>query len=196
MASIFRTLRALRWGIWPQSWYREETSAKSPTFRRLLPAQGGVMAATAIQTMMVGNPSANTAAMLFRLAARGWGARHADTLTEAKEVMATFRIAVVLAAENLPDGRGYDLGATVSKQSGYLYVGVPLSETLWLPVIERGARVLGQRALNTNVFENEVEFALGLVGGEARVAGHRSEEARGETSRGVASMKRRGAEAA
>lgn len=154
------------------------------------------MAATVLQILMVGNTSANTAAMLFRLAARGWGARHVDTLAEAKEVMGTFRFALVLAPENLPDGRGYDLSDVVSRQRGHLYVGIPLSETLWLPVIESGALVLGQRALNGNVFENEVELAFGLVNAEARVAENRRAEAREGTSHRAAPPKRRGAEAA
>jgi hypothetical protein len=154
------------------------------------------MAASALQILMVGDPLVNTAAILFRLAARGWGAQHADTLAEAKEVMGTFRFAVVLAPENLPDGRGYDLSDMVTRQRGHLYVGIALSETLWLPVIERGALVLGQRALNGNVFENEVELALGLAGGEVRAAENRRAEAREGTSHRVAPLKRRRAEAA
>jgi len=145
---------------------------------------------------MVGNPSANTAAMLFRLATRGWCARHADTLAEAREVMETFRFTVVLAPEILPDGSGYDLVAIVSRQCGNLYVGIPLSETLWLPVVDHGAVVLGQRALNSNVFEHEVEFALGSAGADACVVQSRTDEARRGPSQRVAALKRRGAEAA
>jgi hypothetical protein len=154
------------------------------------------MAATALQILMVGNPSANTAAMLFRLAKRGWGARHVDTVSEAKEVMQTFHFAVVLAPETLPDGRGYDLAPTVSRQLGNLYVGIPLSETLWLPAVERGALVLGQRGLNANVFENEMEFALGLLRGDLRDAEQRRSEAREGTAHRAGSVKRGGAEAA
>ncbi|HVB87476.1 MAG TPA: hypothetical protein VNK23_12520 [Candidatus Dormibacteraeota bacterium] len=154
------------------------------------------MAATSLQILMVGNPCEQTAAMLFRLATRGWGARHVDTLAEARQVMETFRFAVALAPENLPDGRGYDLAAKVARQLGSLYVGIPLSETLWLPVVERGALVLGQRALNANVFENEVEFALSLLRDEARDAENRGSEALKGTPQPVSSVRRGGAKAA
>lgn len=154
------------------------------------------MAATTVQILVVGIPSANTEAMLFSLSTRGWGARNVETLAEARQALETFRFAVVLAPETLADGGGYDLAPIVSRQSGSLYVGIPLSETLWLPVVERGAIVLGQRALNANVFENEVEFALGAAVGEARTG----ENCRTETQEGmpnrVAPVKRGGAEAA
>ncbi len=88
---------------------------------------------------------------------------HADTVTEAKTLLEEFRFAVVLAGEALPDGSGYDLARTIERQGGNLFVGVALSETLWLPVVEHGSLVLGQRALNASVFENEVEIALGAV---------------------------------
>ncbi|MGH9715286.1 MAG: hypothetical protein ACRD4R_00930 [Candidatus Acidiferrales bacterium] len=153
--------------------------------------------AVSFPILMAGNPSSTTAAMLFRLAARGWGARRAQTLAEAKELMATFQFVAVLAPENLPDGRGYDLAALVAKQSGNLYVGIALSETLWLPVIEGGGLVLGQRALNASVFENEVELALGQVGGgDTRVAENRKVEARPVAPHRIAPLKRRGAAAA
>ena len=88
---------------------------------------------------------------------------HADTVAEAQTLLEEFRFPVVLARETLPDGNGYDLARTIARQRGTLFVGVALSETLWLPVVERGSIVLGQRALNTSVFENEVEIALGAV---------------------------------
>jgi hypothetical protein len=102
----------------------------------------------------------------------------------------------VFAPENLLDGRGYDLAPTVSRQQGNLYVAIPLSETLWLPVVEYGALVLGQRALNANVFENEVEYALDLAGGEARAGDNLRTEMREATSHRVAPLKRRSAETA
>lgn len=154
------------------------------------------MAATSLQILMVGNTSAETAAMLFRLATRGWGARHVDTLAEARQVMETFQFAVALAPENLADGRGYDLAAKVARQLGNLYVGIPLSETLWLPVVERGVLVLGQRALNANVFENEVEFALSLLREEARDAENRRSEALEGTPHPADAVKRGSVKAA
>ena len=86
--------------------------------------------------------------MLARLTNRGFGSRTVETLREARDLLGTFRWDVVLAAESLVDGRGYDLTEIVARRSGTLLVGVPLSEScLWLPVVERGALVLGRRAL-------------------------------------------------
>ncbi len=154
------------------------------------------MAAISLQILVVGASAASTESMLLRMEARGWGARRVDTAAEAKVLMGTFRFAVVLAVENLPDGRGYDLAGITARQSGTLFVGIALSEALWLPVVERGSFVLGQRALNANVFENEVELALGQVGGEARTTENRKAAAGAGTSHRLASAKRRGAEAA
>jgi hypothetical protein len=95
---------------------------------------------------------------------------HADTVAQAKSLVEEFRFAVVLALETLPDGRGYDLARIIADQGGNLFVGVPLSEVLWLPVVEQGSIVLGQRALNASVFENEVEIALGAVRARLKAA--------------------------
>jgi DNA-binding NtrC family response regulator len=154
------------------------------------------MAAISIQILVVGATAASTEAMLLRLEARGWGARRVNTVAEAKELMATFRFAVVLAAENLRDGSGYDLAELVAQQSGDLFVGIVLTDMLWLPAVEHGVFVLGQRALNSNVFENEVELALGQVGGENRAAETRRAAAEAGTSHRLATAKRRGAQAA
>jgi hypothetical protein len=154
------------------------------------------MAAISIQVLVVGSTTASTEAMLLRLEARGWGARRVNTVAEAKELMATFRFAVVLAAENLRDGSGYDLAGLVGRQAGDLFVGITLTDMLWLPAVERGVFVLGHRALNANVFENEVELALGQVGGESRAAETRKAVAEAGTSHRLGSAKRRGAQAA
>jgi hypothetical protein len=121
------------------------------------------MATAPLHILMVGSPAPPTSRLIFQLAMRGHVAMHADTVEEAKNLLADFPFAVVLAQETLPDGRGYDLAWLIAHQGGNLFVGVPLSETLWLPVVERGSLVLGQRALNASVFENEVEIALGAV---------------------------------
>jgi len=154
------------------------------------------MAAISIQVLVVGTTAAGTEAMLLRLEARGWGARRVNTVAEAKELMATFRFAVVLAAENLRDGNGYDLAELVGRQAGDLFVGITLTDMLWLPAVERGVFVLGHRALNANVFENELELALGQVGGESRAAETRKAAAEAGTSHRLGSAKRRGAQAA
>jgi hypothetical protein len=102
------------------------------------------------------------AALLARLAVRGFGSQSANTLRQARELLETFRFDVALAAESVSDGRGYDLAESVARHFGTLLVAVPLSETcLWLPVIERGANVLGARALNARVLELELEMLLG-----------------------------------
>lgn len=154
------------------------------------------MATVAMQILVVGATTVSTDRMLLRLEAHGWGARRAESVADARELMATFRFRAVLASENLRDGRGYDLAGIVTRQAGNLFVGVALSETLWLPVVERGSLVLGQRAFNANVFENEVELALGQVGGEARAAEDRKAAAQAGTSHRLGTAKRRGAAAA
>jgi hypothetical protein len=126
------------------------------------------MATVPVQILMVGSPGPSTGRLIFQLAGRGHVARHADTVAEAKNLLEGFRFAVVLAREALPDGRGYDLAGMIARQGGNLFVGISLSETLWLPVVERGSLVLGQRALNASVFENEVEIALGAVRAQLR----------------------------
>jgi hypothetical protein len=154
------------------------------------------MAAISIQIVVVGSTAASTAAMLLRLEARGWGACRVNTVAEAKELLATIRFAVVLAAENLRDGSGYDLAALVARQAGDLFVGIALTDMLWLPAVERGVFVLGHRALNASVFENEVELALGHVGGESRAAETRKAAAGAGISHRLATPKRRSGEAA
>lgn len=121
------------------------------------------MAAMPLQILVVGTPIPPGGRLIFQLAIRGHGIRHADTVAEAKKLLQGVRFTVVLARETLPDGRGYDLARMIGRQGGNLFVGVPLSETLWLPVVERGSIVLGERALSANVFENEVEIALRSV---------------------------------
>lgn len=50
---------------------------------------------------------------------------------------------------------------TVERKGGSLLVGVALSEpALWLPVIEKGRRILGSRALNARMLEPELERLL------------------------------------
>lgn len=149
-----------------------------------------------VQILMVGNPSPSTGRLIFRLTTRGYGARRVDTVAEARSVLETFRFAVVLAAETLPDGKGYDLAAAVARYSGNLFVGVALSETLWLPVVERGALVLGQRALNASVFENEVEIALGAMRKEILPVHAGKPAVAVAASRRASPAKRRGVEAA
>jgi len=95
------------------------------------------------------------------LGRRGVGAQRAQTVRQARNLLGTFQFEVVLAPESLADGQGYDVAGDVARHSGSLLVGVALSETwLWLPVIERGAKVLGQRALNSVTLVDELEILL------------------------------------
>jgi hypothetical protein len=119
------------------------------------------MSAIAIRILMVGEHSPSTKALVTRLATRRWGARYVATRREAEEVLGTFQFDVVLAVEDLRDGRGYDLANMLDHRLETLMVSVALSETcLWLPVIERGERVLGQRALNATMAEVGLEMLL------------------------------------
>jgi hypothetical protein len=83
---------------------------------------------------------------------------------EAETVLKTIRFNVVLSAEKLADGMGYELAPILTRQRGTLYIGVALSETcLWLPVVERGLQSLGDRAMNSGILETEVARLLRRV---------------------------------
>lgn len=119
------------------------------------------MSNVANRILVVGPPSPHTRAVLARLLQRGHGSHDAVTLREAASVLETFRFDIVLAPETLPDGSGYHLATQVAAQSGSLVVSVELSETcLWLPVVVRGSRVLGERALNMTTLEWDLEEML------------------------------------
>jgi len=121
------------------------------------------MPVAAMRILITGRPAPGTDAMLARLTARGCGSHAVKTLREARDMLGTFRFDVVLAAESLPDGRGYELAEVVARRSSTLLVGVALSEScLWLPVVERGDYVLGLRAVNSQALELELELILGL----------------------------------
>jgi hypothetical protein len=122
---------------------------------------------TGMRILLVGSGALGTTAMLTGLATRGWGSRLVKTLREAREFLAVSPSDVVLAAESLPDGRGYELADTVARNSGTLLVGVALSENyLWLPVLQRGVNVFGKCALNADLIEFEVESLLRAPGPE------------------------------
>jgi DNA-binding response OmpR family regulator len=154
------------------------------------------MAVLPQEILIVGTTSASTDRLVFRLTPRGHRVRHVDTLAEAKSLLKANHFRFTLASERLPDGRGYDLARAVAQNAGYLFVGVPLTETLWLPVIELGAVVFGQRALKANVFENEVEMALRALRSESIAVDHPGPSASGGVSDPNASPKRKSARAA
>jgi hypothetical protein len=119
------------------------------------------MLSTETRILVVGATSSDTSALLTGLATRGLGSHCVDTVREAQDVLETFPFEIVLAAESLADGRGYELAGVVTRNWGTLLVGVALSEScLWLPVVERGANVLGKRALNANMLESELSMLL------------------------------------
>jgi DNA-binding NtrC family response regulator len=119
------------------------------------------MSPVAMRLLVVGKLCGSTAATLSRLALDGWVADTAENVAKAKSVLKMFRLDAVLSEENLPDGRGYDLADAVAQQSSTLLVSVALSEScLWLPVIERGERSLGQRAVTPEMLGFEVETIL------------------------------------
>jgi CheY-like chemotaxis protein len=96
-----------------------------------------------------------------RLASHGWGCQVVDLLTEAKEELNKSQFEIVLAAENMDDGRGYELTDVIARRSLSLLVGVMLSESyLWLPTVERGVRTLGARAVNPSLLEETMEVML------------------------------------
>ena len=127
------------------------------------------MPAMTMRLLFAGTPAPAMNELLSRLAARGCGAHRAENLGEARELLEIFRLDIVLASETLADGRGYALADAMKRQSGTLIVGVPLSEScLWLPVVERGAAVLGKRAFSPAMLETELDRLLGIRLSEER----------------------------
>ena len=119
------------------------------------------MPALGMRILIVGTPSRGTQAILSRLASCGWGSRTVETLRDAEALVNTFRFDMVLATESLPDGRAYAMTQMIARRGGTLIVAIALSEgCLWLPVVEKGERVLGTRALNSEGLEREVEKIL------------------------------------
>jgi hypothetical protein len=99
--------------------------------------------------------------MCQRMERHGWAKHEVGTLREAAIVLRTVRFPLVLAAEKLTDGSGYELADSAEAQGSTLMVGLKLSETLlWLPVVEQGERSLGRRALNPVMLEIEIEKLL------------------------------------
>jgi hypothetical protein len=119
------------------------------------------MTVIAMRILVVGTPSAGTVEILRRFSDRGWGSRQVLTVQKAQDLAEIFDFDIVLAMEDLPDGRGYDIAGPVTRHSRTLLVGVALSEScLWLSVVERGVSVLGKRALNAQMLEAEMERLL------------------------------------
>jgi hypothetical protein len=128
------------------------------------------MSAMGMRILVIGTSTFDTTGMFNRLERRGWGACVVSTLREGRDLLRRYKFDLVLSAEVLPEGRGYDISDAVAKQSGTLLVGIALSESwLWLPVVEFGRKVLGKRALNLGLLESEARELLGK--GDAYTAG-------------------------
>jgi hypothetical protein len=120
------------------------------------------VAAIGLRILVIGMCSLGTSAMLGRFEKYGWGSRIVETLRESKNLMQTFKFDLVLAPGLLSSGGCYDVSSMVVRQMGTLLVGVPLSgSSLWLPVVERGVKVLGKRSLTADLLESEAQELLG-----------------------------------
>jgi DNA-binding NtrC family response regulator len=131
------------------------------------------MSASAVRILVVGSLEEATGEMSHRLERHGWATHMVPTLREAQIVLQTIRLPLVLAAEKLDDGTGYELTKWATQQELTLMVGLQLTDTLlWLPVVEAGERSLGSRALNPIMLEGEIERLLSGMD-EARMNGAR-----------------------
>lgn len=121
----------------------------------------------ALRILVVGNLFPAARDILRRFSERGWGSQLVGKLSEAGDLLGMLDYEVVLSSECLIDGRGYELADSVAAHSRTLIVGVALSESqLWLPVVERGALVLGKRALSAQMLELELTNLLDPSGSE------------------------------
>jgi hypothetical protein len=123
------------------------------------------MPAKAVRILAVGPVVPHLSALLERLARNGWGSYSVESFAEARTVLRTLQFEVILAAEFLVDGSGFQIAREMGPRTTSLYVDVSLSEGhLWLPVVERGANTLGERALDAPSFEQELgELLSGSV---------------------------------
>jgi CheY-like chemotaxis protein len=120
-----------------------------------------IMPTKMMRILFVGKPSPHTEVVLGRLTRKNLASEVVETLREARELIPRSQFDVVLAPEDLPDGGGYELADPVARRSCTLLIAISLSETwLWLPVVERGARVIGDRAVPADLLEPELEELL------------------------------------
>jgi DNA-binding NtrC family response regulator len=116
---------------------------------------------TEARILVVGHTAASTTFTLQRLERVGCAFHSVDTIAEAEAAMRATPFDIVLAAETMPDGRGYDLTNSVVNHSATLLISIALSETcLWLPVVQHGVRTLGERALNSCTLQSEITALL------------------------------------
>ena len=141
------------------------------------------MSASAVRILVVGPLTNATSDMSHRLERHGWSTHAVASLREAHIVLQTIRFPLVLAAEKMGDGTGYELTDWAAKHELTLFVGLQLTETLlWLPVVEAGRRSLGSRALNPVMLESEIERMLAEIDLARANAGLRERALRAATS--------------
>jgi hypothetical protein len=128
------------------------------------------MSAPVIRILVVGSHPPAIGAITARLGLLGWGFHAVDTLREARTALDMLAFDVVLSAEHLPDGRGYELTGIVAPLGRTLFVCIALSENfLWLPVLDLGTLVLGTRAINGSELESEIVKLLSASAGSPAV---------------------------
>jgi hypothetical protein len=121
-----------------------------------------------------------TEVILCRLADAGHFSRRAHNLEQAREILRATHPKLVLASEALSDGRAYELIRPIERMGVSLLVSIALTDTcIWLPVVQRGRRTLGLRAMHQRFLEPEI-YEL-LTEAQADLADHRS--ARTQSSR-------------
>lgn len=112
------------------------------------------MAANSKRILTVGLSGGIECAVLAGLERKGWECSGVRTLQGAENALETDEYGIVLAAECLADGEGYDLASSLMRRDGSLFVAVTLSEScLWVPVVEAGTKTLGMCALHPQMLD-------------------------------------------
>src|SRR5208282_952663 len=123
--------------------------------------QGGIMPTTEVRILVVGSHGSIPIVVPGRSSFRDWPLQIVGTLDEARAALSMMQGSLVLASENLPDGRGCEHSDLVARHLGSLLVCVSLSEnSLRLPVIEHGKQVLGTRAIPEGAVDSEIAILL------------------------------------
>ncbi|MGH9746934.1 MAG: hypothetical protein ACRD59_12600 [Candidatus Acidiferrales bacterium] len=105
------------------------------------------MIARPARVLVVGLAGSRLGPLIDRLGRDGWGSYSVDSIAEARTVLRTLQFDVILATEHLIDGTGYELSQEIARRSASLFVEVSLSKGhVWLPVVERGTRTMGESA--------------------------------------------------
>lgn len=99
--------------------------------------------------------------ILTRLGQKGFGTYSTDTIQRGREIIKACNFELLISAEELPDGRGYDLIDPVIARGISLFIGIETSnDALWIPVVDHGENVLGNAAIDFDVLERELEDVL------------------------------------